>query len=287
MDTNNESGASRRQLFEALQSQQRTLEAMASHIKGQNTKISALQQVVAWVGKVAGIESQVVSGLKLADVENPAQPVPSGGSEPPSVTTEEARQPDAKADILTPGGVPGNDTAADATTSVDSVGGTILNTPLNLNEQDVTKAVADPAIQSPPTGEDAHQPIDIHSRDVINTPQMFPWTLTSKQVHERTMASLRLAKLRIAANLTSERDFLTLGDKIAKDSSLTGRDIDKETITLSAVVKSATVNQPQVRQASRSTVPQAPRSIRTAPSMQSAPTGFRATAAATDDDFSE
>ena len=85
--------------------------------------------------------------------------------------------------------------------------------------------------------------------DPMNPQVAFPWTLSSLSSDERqarTMASLRLAKLRIAAGISSE-DELGLAEKIASDESLAPAVIINEIETLAQVQRIAVANRSQGR----------------------------------------
>jgi len=84
----------------------------------------------------------------------------------------------------------------------------------------------------------------------------------------RTFAAIRLARLQIAAGLVKGDD-LSLGQKIAKDRSLSDEYIQTQIETLSALQQ---VERQPVRGQRRSLVPQAPRTAsRSVPSMSSTP----------------
>lgn len=285
----NQPGSERHALIEAVKAQQATIGKMAKRLASQDDIIENLVRTVRYIGKVADIEHEVTAGLgKIADDQNPAQPVPSPGGEAPAVTTEEARKPDTTTDVMTPGGASSN-TAPGATTSVDSVGGEILPPDRSPNKEDVTAPVSDPAIESPPTGQDAHAPVDVHFKDKIETKDMFPWTLSAKEVQERTIASIRLARLRLAAK-TADGNDLDIAESIVHDAKVSNRDIANEIQTLTKVVQASRNAAPQPRTAAaRGLVPQGSgQGQRRAPSLQGAPRsvspGFRTEAAIADDE---
>src|SRR4029077_12850984 len=76
-----------------------------------------------------------------ADVDNPAQPVPAPPSEAPEETTEQTLNPAGRDDVTSIGESPVADVSPDAQTSVDA-SQTVLDEPLDLNEEEVTAPVA-------------------------------------------------------------------------------------------------------------------------------------------------
>lgn len=286
----------RHSLLAALQSQQEVITALAERLQSWEPHLATLvdrelatEKGLLALAELAGAGDHVKTAMRVtADENNPAQPEPSKGTEAPKVTTEQARQPDSRDSLDNKGEAPGTDTTPDATENVESKNTTVLDPALDLNEVDVQKL--DPSVQSPPTGTDAHAPVDVRAETGDNTSTMFPWTLSSK---ERAFASLRLARLRVQAGVAQEDDFV-LGEKIASDESLSKEAIEGEIRTLAGVIEAQAArqsSQSQQRQASRRLVPQAPGRpqgeappLRTAPSMASGPTGFRTTAALDDAD---
>jgi hypothetical protein len=299
MPEQNPAQSERSALFAALQGQQEVITAMAQKLQDWEGAISAIARVafrteggLLALADLAGAGDHVKTAMRMtADENNPAQPEPSKGSEAPKVTTEQARQPMSQDSLDNKGEAPQTNTAPDATENVQSKNTTVLDPTLDLNEVDVQKL--DPSVQSPPTGTDAHAPVDVRAETGDNTSTMFPWTLSSAR--NRVFASLRLARLQIQAGIVEGDDF-SLGEKIASDTSITDESIEQQVQTLSSVLNAQANRREASAQsgqaAPRRLVPrpgqqrhataETPPPLRTAPSMQTAPTGFRATALAED-----
>jgi hypothetical protein len=175
------------------------------------------------------------------------------------------------------------DVAADATTSVDSAYQTVATEPLDLNEQDVTAPVAgtegprpldevktltdvrvgnpdNPQVAFPLQGPFAERPTTAAA-----AAQPVPVVGTVQQSEGRTIASLRLARLRIQAGIAEGDDDLSLGTSIAS-GEMTDESIQNEIDTLAKVVTTA-ARRPQP--VSRSLVPRTATAgvARTVPSM--------------------
>lgn len=245
---------------------------------------------------------RIASIKRRADAENPAQPVEESSTEGPTDSTQETlgdvkrdqpeggSQPSAN-DITNPGSTDTTDVSPDATTTVtDPVvahrrrarrkqGEALVDEPLDLNKEDVTQPVdgttgkrpleevrIETDIETSPSAESETQ--NNNDAQGIEGPEDSPAEKVSSQ---RTFASIRLARLRIAAGI-AQGDDLMLGDSIAR-SAMSDHDITAEVKTLEAVasVKPKAVEQPAPR---RSGVPSRAAS-RTVPSL--APTaGFTA-----------
>lgn len=258
------------------------LAAQQNVINQQAQRIATLEAQVEFIGKMAGITPHLAT-LKVADVNNPAQPWPDPPSEAPFQTTEEALAPDATDSPLAPGQTPNstNDLAADTTTTPLAPGETLPTPPFN-QLLDVNAPVAGTETQRPLN--ETKIETDVRVGDPTNPQVAFPWTLSSlspEQRAERTIASLRLARLRIQAGLANE-DELGLAEKIASDAKVTPEVLDNEIATLSAVTKNAAAQ--QQRQAGRPAglVPRAASAgvQRTVPSMTADAAGFQHTAGA-------
>lgn len=221
-------------------------------IKAQQDQIKRLTAGLQHLSRLAGLEHHVASamGLKFvqADVQNPAEPVP----EPPAVPavdgTVQTKTPEAFGDVTVPGLVPGstNDVAADATTT-NYTPGEDIPAPAFRNLQDVTAPVDGTQTQRPLS--ETRTEHDVRVGDPMNPQTAFPMTgpfqqaqrtasrKTAQQLAEeaslRTMASLRLARLRIASvDYQGERGVegadLELATRIEKDASLSIERIEQE-----------------------------------------------------------
>lgn len=236
--------------LQVLADQQKVIEA-------QNRRIAALSDTVGFIADVAGLSNhpRVTAALgRVAADENPASTgwaTTDSGSEAPAETTQQAAQPSQGTDSPTSAGeAPNTDVTPDATTSVDSTD-TVLDAPLDLNEQDVTAPVAG----TDDLGEGARgqagsgqTQTDVQVGNPNNPDAAFTetgWTNTSAKApgESRTIASLRLARLRMQAGIESaDSDDLTLGTTIAA-SAVTDEAIQSEIATLAKVItarKSAT-----------------------------------------------
>lgn len=239
----------------------------------QQKRIEALEGVVAFISEAAGIADhpRVASLLKKAEGdENPAQPEGwansgSGGTEAPSESTQQAATPSSTDDPTNVGATPMTDVQPDATTSLDDTG-TVLDEPLDLNEQDPTKEVA--GTDNLGKGERGNAntnriETEVRSGTPSDTSVAFEetgWTTSSKQPSEgRTIASLRLARLRMQAGIEdAQADDLALSTTIAS-SEVTDEAIQTEIDTLAKVVEARrTASSQQSRQpVSRNLVPRA------------------------------
>ena len=212
----------------------------------------------------AQVFAVVAATRKVADEQNPANPIPEPAAQAPAVTTEEAKTPAATTDVTSP--AIGSEVLTEgvtpaATTSLQD-GGTVLDQPLDLNEQTVTAPVA-----GTQTNDGAHKVEHDISSGVDNPPAngpAFPLQgpfaeqakVTGAISEGRTFASLRLARLRIQAGIVPPQDDLVLAQTLAKDAALTDEAIAAETATLSQVIAAQPQAQP-VRPVARRLVPQA------------------------------
>jgi hypothetical protein len=191
------------------------------------------------VAQIRGEATKRIAALRAeADAENPAQPIPSEGSEAPAATTEETLG-DLNADsVETPGATSETDVAPDATTSVDSVGEDVP-APEAAN-QDVTKAVQ--GTEGPRPTEEVRIETDVKAQDGVNTDTAFPlegdFATEVKISSGRQFAALRLAKARIAAHVAESDDDLVEGTKIAT-SDMSDEAIASEISVLEKVVEAS------------------------------------------------
>jgi hypothetical protein len=199
--------------------------------------------VIDYIARVAGITPQVTALRKAADIENPGQPVPDPGGTAPSETTEEAATPEAYDSPLNPGQTPGSvqELPAEATGTPMDPGATLPTAPY-------TDLVD---VQAPIEGTQTHVPndqtrteVDVRVGDPMNPQRAYPWTLgpdaqgSQAQASNRTMASIRLAKLRLQAGTASGEE-LSVAATIEGDQGLSTGAIEQEITTLSGVMKAA------------------------------------------------
>lgn len=235
-----------------IQSQDDTIRALVAVARAQQTEINRLANGVRVIASMAGITQHVASAMgfvKRADIQNPAQPVPEPPAGPPTQTTDEAEAPEAMADVQTPGLVGGstNDVAADATTTAYTPGMDVPG-PAFKNLVDVTQPVD--GTQNPRPLSETKTLTDVRVGDPMNATTAFPLQGPFSQQQrtsslgtegERTMASLRLARLRINAGMTNAENDLAEQAVIFKDASMSLDSIEREIGTLNKVVKAAKV----------------------------------------------
>lgn len=250
--------------------------------------ILAQQQVItqqgaalARIASLAGLEKDptVLNALRataalqrMADENNPTQPIPDPPAEAPAQTTEEALGNLNDEDVTTQGATSVTDVSADATTSLADTG-PVLDTPLDLNEQDVTRPVAGTEEVRPLSETKTETEVRIGDPNKPDT--MWPvdpnWTTkgSSKQPSQaRTIASIRLARLRIQADIAAGDDL-----DIATDidtSEMSDEAIQGEINTLSKVVH-ARAGGEQRQPTSRRLVPRNAAQTRATPSLAGLP----------------
>jgi hypothetical protein len=219
--------------------------------------------------------------VKRADVQNPAQPVPEPPSEPSPHGTQETKTPEAFADVTAPGLVPGStqDVAADVTSTVYTPGQDIPAPPVK-QLVDVTRPVD--GTQSPQPLGDVKTLTDVRVGDPMNPQTAFPLRgpfangqrtssvqggSDTANTSNRTMAALRLAKLRIEAGTAESADEFAETGRIEANASMTVDAITAEINTLAGVKTAA---QRHLANRNPSLVPrQAAGTPRSVPSLQS------------------
>lgn len=216
--------------------------------------------------EVAALEPHVAGLRRQADVDNPAQPIPTPPAEAPVATTGEQLEGLNADDVMTPGATSTTDVSPDATTSLDGTG-TTLDAPLNLNQQDVTKPVA--GTEGPRPIEEVRIETDVR----VGTPAepsktMWPMEgpfaeqpkVGQRTVDPRTIAAMRLAGLRLAAG-TAQGEQIAIATQIVS-SDMTDEVLQHEIRTLTPVV--ASLGQ---RQQAPAVAPTHPAPTRTMPSL--------------------
>lgn len=269
-----------RPALKALAEQQQQIDRLNKWAKTQHGATQALARGLQALAVHGGVEDKVVAAmLKQADIQNPAQPVAEPPAQPATQSTEDAKTPEAFADVQRPGLVPGstNDVAADATTTVYTPGQDVPVSPFR-ELVDVTTPVD--GTQNPrPLGE-VKTETDVRVGDPMNPNVAYPLQGGFQQAQrtsakqepvvdergERMVASLRLARLQIQAGI-AEGDDLALGAEIERDPVRSLAVIKSEISTLENVQKAASAN---ARRVPQRLVPRAA-GARSVPSMASGP----------------
>lgn len=233
-----------------------TLEALAS-VQQQNEwlqrRTASLEAQVMELARLAGADAHIAKLVVKADVDNPAQPWPSPGAEAPEETTEEALAGDSTnpvkrdqpaggnpTDLNTPGAVPGaTDVAADATTTVDSIG-TDVNTPAFNEDQDVTKPVAGTEERAPIDQVRIETDVRTREGDYSNAFPIEPDGGFAEQKSTTSLgsvrvAALRLAKLRMQAGIADSDDEIVVMSAI-EATGASDEVLEAEIKTLSQVL---------------------------------------------------
>lgn len=281
----------RRRMIAALAAQQQQIDILRTEAAQHAEENSRLRRAVAFIAQVAGIADQPhIAALNVtADVNNPANPEPSKGSEAPSQTTDQALKPAATDSVDAPGEVPAsaNKGVTPATTTDVTKPGEVLPAPRPDDMQDVEKMVS--GTDKVPSPSEAKVPIDIQAPAPPEPSKtMFSdtgWTASAngEQGEHRLLTSMRLARLRRAAGI-EDGDDLALSQAIHDDTSLTDADIAHEIDVLSKVVEKRTAATQQ-RTAGRNLVPQRAQGVqRAVPSLapQGDEGGITTTASVTD-----
>lgn len=205
---------------------------------------------------------------KIADIMNPAQPIPDPPGGAPTETTEQAEAPETFDDPRNPGLTPGSTNRVPAQ-QVDSPLQPGVTMPTNPYTQ-----LVDPT--QPVAGTETHVPLDqtkietdVRVGDPManaGAPESFAFPLTGPfaqdgaasantvtspgyQNQGRTMASLRLAKLRKNAGLVADnQDEFLVATGIEKNAALTDQMIEHEIGTLEATLKAQASQAPRRRQ---------------------------------------
>lgn len=283
-------------------------------IAGLRKENAVLRAQLRFMAELAGCGGELDEIRRQADLMNPASPVPDPPQAPPSQSTEEALASGGtehsgpwprgtghtEDDPSRPGTTPGSVTnvpAAQTTTAITP--GVEIQTPPATDLCDVT---------APVTGTNPSQdggvpisqrrietdvridpdPLKAHGPGIGgqgNDGTAFPWMIAAREREGqapaqangaiRTMASMRLGRLRVQAGLASGDD-LEVGAGIERDAALSTHDIEREIEVLSEMARRRPA--PMDRAVQRRTA------ARSAPSMASAPAPLAyATAASMDE----
>jgi hypothetical protein len=227
------------------------LRAVSALLRADQQKTAQIKQLsrgLAAVSRLTGNEQQVRTAIfKRADEQNPAQPIPDPAGEPPTQSSAEAEAPEAFADVRAPGLVPGtnNDTASDAVTTTYTPGGDLPSPAIN-QLVDVTRPID--GTQGPRPLSETKTLTDVRVGDPMNAQVAYPVngpfanaqrTSSAEGSNSRAVASLRLAKLRIATGTAETDDETVLMDSIVRDASLSDDMIAREVETLGKVAKTS------------------------------------------------
>lgn len=254
--------AGNRPLMQALASQQ----ALVNRLKARNAVLehehAVLGLQMAYVARLAGVTKEVEAirtqadlARKQADADNPAQPVPNPPSEGASESTEQAATPEAYDNPNAIGQTPGANqgVAAETTATPMDPGVTLPTAPYNqlLN---VSAPVAGTETHTPP--DTTRIETDVRVGDPMNPETAYPLNpafgpsqqqgttpprdgeMSQTSSKQRTMASIRLARLRVQAG-TARGDDLAVAAGIEADRELSDAMIRHEITTLSQVTKAA------------------------------------------------
>jgi len=288
---------------------QQSVEEQGQIIRAQAAQLEVAGRQLYYLATLAGVKKDFDAikregAKKIADIMNPAEPVPDPPGQGPSETTDEAATPETYDDPRRPGLTPGstNGVPAQMTDSPLQPGVTIPTQPFN-NLVDVTAPV-----EGTQTHVDPNQTkieTDVRVGDPManaDNPQGYGFPLTGPFAQdgaasvgtttspgapvggsERTMASLRLARLRKNAGLLQGDDFIE-ASKIETNASLSSEMINHEIATLEGLSRAASA--PALRTAS---VPRQQAPERSAPSLVGAPERGLSTTASVfaDDDASD
>lgn len=251
-----------RPLMQAMASQQ----ALISKLQQRNAHLEyengVLGLQMAYVARLAGvtkeveaIRTQAALERKKADIDNPAQPVPNPPSEAPVETTEQAATPEAYDNPNQIGQTPGANqgVAAETTATPMDPGVTLPTAPYNQLVN----------VSAPVAGTETHVPndqtrieTDVRVGDPMNPETAYPLNpafgpsqqqgttpprsgeMSQTASRNRTLASMRLARLRTTAGLAAGDEF-TVAAAIEGDRSLSDDMIRHEIETLGQINKAA------------------------------------------------
>jgi hypothetical protein len=284
-----------------IQAQAEALDRLIARDATHVQRTSMLTRGLYTLSTLAGgdLVARVTASMsKRADQQNPAQPVMEPPAQPAPFSTEETEMPEAFADVTSPGLAPGttNDVAADSTSTVYTPG-TDIDMPALNNLIDVTAPVD--GTQNPRPLSEVKTHTDVRVGDPMNAqtawPVQGPWAnaqrtsskhTTAEDASRRTMASLRLAKLHLAAGM-AEGDEYTVAAHIERDASRSTPAIEAEIENGERYTKAAKKNIPDPEQ-TRGLVPRtASAGRRSVPSMQQTASAGAGSAGASDDDASD
>lgn len=288
----NKAPSGNRPLMQAMASQQRVLAAQNAQLARVTHENQVLRLQLAYVAKLAGVSKELEAIRRQADIDNPAQPVPAPPSQPAVESTEQAMTPAAYDNPNAIGETPGANqgVAAETTATPMDPGATLPTAPFN-NLMDVQAPVAGTETHTPP--ETTRIETDVRVGDPTNPETAFPLNpafgpsqqqgttpprdgeMSQVASRNRTMASIRLARLQIAAGIAAGDD-LTVAAHIEANASLSDEALRAQIETLTAVTKAA-AKQPRPQ----NLVPRAASGVRrTTPSLVTQPAPITSVAGA-------
>jgi hypothetical protein len=238
-----------------LDTQKRTLTAYAAHSRKLAHENNVLKLQLAYVARLAGVSKELDAIRRQADIDNPAQPVPNPASQPAAESTQEAMTPEAYDDPNAIGQTPGANQGvpAAATATPMDPGVTIPTEPYN-NLQDVSAPVAGTETHVP--DEQTRIETDVRVGDPMNPETAYPLNpafgptqqrgttpprdgeMSQTGSRNRMVASLRLARLQIAAGIATGED-LAVAAGIESNAGLSDEAMRAQIETLAAVTKAA------------------------------------------------
>lgn len=255
-------------------------QAKASRLAALTRENQILRGQVEFIAEMAGLSPHLATIRSRADLGNPGSPVPDPNQEPAPESTAEVLMPDTEGDASRPGAEGGSldrVPAEQVTTALTP--GVEIPTPPASNLISVTAP-----IQGTNPAQDGGVPIPQRriETDVRIDPDPlkasgpgiggqgndgtgFPWVISARETQKtaarqptadeaaqlRTMASMRLARLRVTAGI-SRGDDLALSQEIFASRAQT-RDIEHEIAVLNqvAAARPPAAPRPMQRQASR------------------------------------
>ncbi len=227
----------------------------------QRVALETQEQKLHYLANLAGVSKEfnaitAQGQKKIADIMNPAQPVPDPPSGPPTEPTAQVEAPQTYDDPRAPGITPGSTYGVPAQ-QVDTPLRPGVTMPTSPYDQ-----LVDPS--APIAGTEGQLPLDqvkietdVRVGDPANPATAFPLNPEFAQdgaayanqatdlgaptgnPAQRTMASLRLARLRKSAGLAQGQDEFVIAATIERTATLTTAMIEHEITTLEAVSKTA------------------------------------------------
>ena len=262
-------------------------------IDGLRRAVDVQARQIEFIATLAGISPDIA---KIADINNPAQPVEDGPEQAPSETTEQAVTPETHDDVRVPGQTGGSTEHVPAATTDTAIepGGSMEAAPYG-NLVDVTSPVSGVNTGEIPP-EETRVETDVRAMDPMQPAVAFPWTISPNQSNDnppadgemaggkhanRTFASLRLARLRIEAGFAAGDD-VTLAAAIEAEAALTDALIEHEIGVLSQLAQ-ANRRQASVTPAGNTVPRRAAQAPRTAPSLAEKTAAHSSSSSASDD----
>lgn len=207
---------------------------------------------------IVALQDEVSSMRRMADTENPAQPVPEPASDAPAATSDEALGELDEVDVTEEGAVTDSQRATVEDADVTGVGSIPTVEHPGVNEpEDVTAPVDGTQEQRPLEETKTESDVRVNEDALGETEGLYeenlgPAMTTASSEGPRLIASMRLARLQIAAGIADTDDDLSLGQEI-NASARSDEAIRAEIETLGKV---------QAKQGGKRTGAKAPRGAR-------------------------